>query len=154
MTLGAPPKLNYDVSVHICEDIRAGCYQSVAAARAGIIPYTLYMWNEHGKREMQAREARRAQGKPADEPMSIYELFYLNLEAAKADARHSAETRVFRTQPLAWLRSGYARKDWAGENTLDDALQARVKDLFDNEVRERVTRARQEQLQKLTGGSE
>ena len=44
------------------------------------------------------------------------------LESAKADARYSAETRVFRTQPLAWLKSGYARRDWHESNGLAKAI--------------------------------
>jgi hypothetical protein len=104
--------LTPDVALKICAAITEGCYQTVAAARVGVIPYTVYLWNERGKREALGRAEAQAQGKPADGPMSCYEEFHLMLESAKASARYSAETRVFRTNPLAWLKSGYARRDW------------------------------------------
>jgi len=114
MPAGAPPKLTSGVALQICAAIAQGCYLTVAAARVGVIPYTIYMWNQRGMREALGRAEAQAQGKPADGPMSRYEEFYLMLESAKADARYSAETRVFQANPLAWLRSGYARHDWRG----------------------------------------
>jgi len=78
----------------ICSAVREGCYLKVAAARAGIIPYTLYLWNERGKREAKHRAELEALGKPTDETLSMFENLYLSLEAAKAEAHYSAETRV------------------------------------------------------------
>lgn len=116
MSVGAPPKLTPEVALQICAAITEGCYLTVAAARVGVIPYTIYLWNQRGMREALGRAEAQAQGKPADGPMSCYEEFFLMLESAKAEARYSAETRVFQTNPLAWLRSGYARRDWQGSD--------------------------------------
>ncbi len=48
----------------------------------------------------------------------MYEQFHRALERAKAEARYSAETRVFDTMPFASLKSGYARNDWHQSNQL------------------------------------
>lgn len=111
-----PPKLTPEVAKQICADIQSGCYLTVAAARSGVIPYTIYLWNQRGMREALGRAEAQAQGLPTDGPMSRYEEFFLMLESAKAEARYSAETRVFQTNPLAWLKSGYARRDWQGSD--------------------------------------
>jgi hypothetical protein len=47
---------------------------------------------------------------PEDTPESVYEQFHRALAKAKAEARYSAETRVFDAMPLAWLKSGYAQR--------------------------------------------
>lgn len=126
MPVGAPPKLTHEVALKICAAITEGCYLTVAAARVGVIPYTVYLWNERGKREALGRAEAQAQGKPADGPMSCYEEFHLMLESAKASARYSAETRVFRANPLAWLKSGYARRDWRESDGLAKAVEDEV----------------------------
>jgi hypothetical protein len=42
--------------------------------------------------------------------------FHIALEAAKAEARYSAETRVFDAMPFHWLKNGYPRDDWRQSN--------------------------------------
>jgi hypothetical protein len=108
---GRPPKLTPEVEAGICAAIRKGCYARVAAARLGVSAFTMYLWNQRGKREADERDERSMRGEPCDEPPSIYERFHIALEAAQADARYGAETRVFATMPLHWLTKGYARRD-------------------------------------------
>jgi hypothetical protein len=73
----------------------------------------MFLWNHRGRREAEQREERRVLGEPAvDPPPSLYEQFAIALEAAKADARYSAETRVFKAMPLHWLKNDYTRDDW------------------------------------------
>ena len=137
--VGAPPKLNPEVAETICAAIAEGCYLTVAGARVGILPYTIYLWNERGKREMHKRQDKRNNGEAADEPMTRYEEFYLMLEGAKAEARFSAETRVFKTMPLMWLKNGYARNDWRGmdhEFDQEDTLAERIRDAYQKQTEE------------------
>jgi hypothetical protein len=111
--IGRPPKLTPEVIETICAAIREGCYATVAGARAGVGKYTMYLWNQRGQREAEQREERRILGDAVEEPPpSIYEQFHVALEQAKAEARYSAETRVFNAMPLWWLKNGYPRNDW------------------------------------------
>ena len=43
MAVGAPPKLTHEVALTICAAITEGCYLTVAAARVGVIPYSVYL---------------------------------------------------------------------------------------------------------------
>jgi hypothetical protein len=124
MALGQPPKLTPQAMLDICEAISHGCYYTTAAQRVGISPFTLYVWRERGRREVEARDLRRIHGEPGDEPMSRYEEFALMLASAQASARYSAETRVFQTMPLAWLKNGYARRDWRESGTVATVVES------------------------------
>src|SRR5260370_7385588 len=73
------------------------------------------LWDKRGQREAE----QRALGKVSEDTReSVYEQFHHALAKAKAEARYSAETRVFDAMPLAWLKSGYARNDWHQSNQL------------------------------------
>ena len=112
---GRPSLLTPDVQETICAAIRRGCYATVAATRAGVDDFTMSLWDKRGQREAE----QRALGKVSeDTPESVYEQFHHALAKAKAEARYSAETRVFDAMPLAWLKSGYARNDWHQSNQL------------------------------------
>jgi hypothetical protein len=112
---GRPSLLTPDVQETICAAIRRGCYATVAATRAGVDDFTMSLWDKRGQREAE----QRALGKVSeDTPASVYEQFHRALAKAKAEARYSAETRVFDAMPLAWLKSGYARNDWHQSNQL------------------------------------
>lgn len=118
---GRPPGCTPAVREAICAAIREGCYASVAAARVGIGRYTLLVWDQRGKRELEQREQ---EGRT--DPLSLYALFHLELERAKAEARYSAETRVFTAMPLHWLKNGYPRGDWRESDTLVRAVEDEV----------------------------
>jgi hypothetical protein len=110
--IGRPSKLTPAMIDAICASIRQGCYPTVAAGRVGVSQFGMYLWNQRGKREADARNERVLRGEAADEPASMHEQFHIALEAAKAEARYSAETRVFDAMPFHWLKNGYPRDDW------------------------------------------
>ncbi len=95
---GRPTLLTPEVQETICAAIRRGCYATVAATRAGVDDFTMSLWDKRGQREAE----QRALGKVSeDTPESVYEQFHRALAKAKAEARYSAETRVFDTMPFA-----------------------------------------------------
>jgi hypothetical protein len=114
-----------DIIEQIAGDIRVGAYAQVAASRAGISKFTFYRWLNVG----QAAAEARASGKLRTPP-DLYEQFYLAIEAAKAEARFSAENRVFQDMPFQWLKNGYARTDWREANhgvaQVVDELERRI----------------------------
>ena len=82
----------------IVSKIRIGVYPYVAAMAAGVGKSSFYEWMQKGTR-------KGARG--------IYRDFADRVIAASGIARSHAEVRVFRDQPLAWLKSGPAgREDW------------------------------------------
>jgi hypothetical protein len=70
---GQPTKLTPTVLEAICAAVRQGCYPTVAGGRVGVAQFTMYLWNQRGKREANARSERELRGESADEPQSIYE---------------------------------------------------------------------------------
>src|SRR5258708_12699667 len=67
---GYPPKLDQEVAETICAAIAEGCYLTVAAARVGVIAYTIYCWNQRGKREMHQREDKRLHAEAPAAPLT------------------------------------------------------------------------------------
>jgi hypothetical protein len=121
--------LNGPLIQTICDAIRAGCYTSVACQRAGISKYAFYAWIKRGQREQETRAAALLRGEPAG-PATVWEVFYEELEKAKAEARIGAETWVYANLPLHWLRYGYTRADWRESNRsvaeVVDELERRI----------------------------
>jgi transposase len=133
-------KLTPAVIVAVADAIKEGCFASVSAQRAGISNHTYYMWVRRGQREAEERASEPARF--AGVPHTDYEQFFEAVEEAKAIARYGAETRIYRTQPLQWLRSGYARADWHEVDTTLE-LEQRVLAL------ERLLEAQREELARV-----
>lgn len=91
----------------ICDDVRRGVYLRQAAIAAGISERSFFEWLARGR----AVEA----GELPIEGNADYLHFLQQLQQARAQARVSAESRVFESNPLAWLRSGPARDRGDGE---------------------------------------
>lgn len=89
---GRKTKLNDDVQTSIIKAIRRGSFDWVAAEAAGISRRTFYDWIEQGE-------------KGAAE----FSHFSHEVAKARAQARQSAEARVHRANPFAWLRFGPGR---------------------------------------------
>ena len=105
---GRKTKLTGVVLDTVVGHIRAGAFGWVAAEAAGISQRTFYNWITRGER--------------GEQP---YVLFEAAVRQAKAQARLSAELRVHRQGPLAWLRYGPGRSQRAhpGWTELQDELQ-------------------------------
>lgn len=93
----------------ICAHIRGGAYDYIACEAVGISQSTFYLW-------LQQAEAG------SDDPLLLE--FSESVEAAKADARLSAEKRVLDEQPATWLLKGPGREKpgrpgWSNENTIN-----------------------------------
>lgn len=119
------PQLTPTLMEQVCADIRQGCHPHVAARRHDINHWDFFVWNKRGEREAQNREPT--------EPPSKFEQFYHAVQHAQADARYTAESKVHKTAPLAWLKLGYARADWRES----DALVRAVEDAIEAKFRER-----------------
>ena len=93
MNRGRPTKLTPEITARIASFVRAGAYPWVAAEANGICHRTFDRWKTAGER------ARR--GRHYD--------FWRAVRQAGAEARVSAETRVFRDHPETWLTKGPGR---------------------------------------------
>jgi hypothetical protein len=96
----------------IVADVRRGTYAKVAASRAGICDATFRVWFARGKGLADARAEAALHDQPEPPPPEKYELFYLRVAEAQAEARTIAEQRVYETNPRYWLTHGPARLDW------------------------------------------
>jgi len=85
-------KTKYNATVHalIIEAIERGSYDYVAAERAAINARTFYRWMASGE-------------KYANSP---YRQFCQDVTKARSQARAIAESKVWKDNPLAWLRYG------------------------------------------------
>lgn len=81
----------------IARAIRAGCFAHVAAEAAGIGERTYHRWLARGEDPNGGR---------------LYRQFWQEVCKAKAQARKVAEARVFKENPVFWLKSGPGRPDW------------------------------------------
>lgn len=88
-------RLTPEIIDAIVERIAVGVFPYVAAASIGIPKSTYYDW--------------LARGRKGHKPFS--ELSD-KVRRAQAQARVVAELRVYRENPLAWLRLGPGREDW------------------------------------------
>src|SRR5581483_11134580 len=88
-TMGRPSKLTSDSRETILAAIRAGAFDHVAASAAGVDAGTFRRWM-------------------ADE-RPTFRAFRAEVGMARAEARSVAEARVFKENPLAWLRFGPGR---------------------------------------------
>ena len=88
-----PLILDGAVRRQVLDSVRLGAYLWVAANAAGITERTLMYWLQKGR-----------------EGIEPYVQFFQEIEQSLAFARLSAETRVQRDNPLAWLRVGPGRE--------------------------------------------
>lgn len=95
-------RLTRELIQTIVERVRIGNFPYIAAQAVGIPKSTFYHW--------------MAVGSDPGAPDLFRELRDRVLASA-AEARSSAEARVFRENPLAWLRLGPGRGDWTEEPT-------------------------------------
>lgn len=91
-------RLNSTIADEIAKRVQVGSYPYVAAQSLGIAPSTFYAW--------------MARGEQGRKP---YQELWEKVSAAQATARFSAEARVYRDNPLAWLRLGPGRGDWTDD---------------------------------------
>lgn len=84
-------KLTSELIILICDNIRLGAFDHVAAASAGISRSTFYSWLQQAEQ-------------PDADPLFLE--FLDKVSQAKATARQVAEARVFQENPFAWLRFG------------------------------------------------
>jgi len=87
---GRRTKYNKTVHALIVDAIERGAYDHVAAERAGINARTFYRWMKSGERY-------------ANSP---YRQFCQDVIKARSHARAIAESKVWKENPLAWLRYG------------------------------------------------
>lgn len=96
-------RLTPELTEDVIKKIRAGVYPYIAAQAAGVHRSTFYRWMEKGTRE-------GARG--------IYRDFADRVLRASASARAHAEIRVFKDQPLAWLKTGPGKEGWSERQTV------------------------------------
>lgn len=95
--MARPTKLTAETHQRVVQLVRGGVFDHVAARAAGIDPATFRRWMERGEREV-----------------GPYRTFREDVLRVRAEARASAEARVFAERPFEWLRYGPGR-DRAGE---------------------------------------
>lgn len=89
--IGRVSKLSPEISKRICDAIRAGNYESVAARYAGVSPQTLVTW--------------KRKGAEATSRSNIYRTFLEDLDAAEAAAEVSANLHWRAAMPKDWHAS-------------------------------------------------
>jgi hypothetical protein len=104
-------RLSPELIETICAALRQGCHVKTACARAGVATSLMNEWLRRGRAEAEDR----SNGETGI-CESVFEQFFHAVEQAKGEAVFSAETRVYDTNPLAWLRLGYPRNDWRLSN--------------------------------------
>lgn len=98
--MGRRLKLTRQLIHDICERVRIGNFGHVAAGACGISKTTYFRWLQTADQE----------GTP-----KIFRELRDRVYAASSEARSSAEARVFRENPQAWLRLGPGRGDWTDD---------------------------------------
>lgn len=102
---GRPSKLTTETQTVIVEATSRGCYAHVVARAAGISPSTFHAWMKAGEDE----ERRIEQGEAPDPAAAALLEFSEAVNRARAVARGYAESRVWETNPEAWLMKGPGR---------------------------------------------
>lgn len=92
--MGRPSLLTPEVHRAIIAAIRAGSYDWVAAEANAVDRTTFATWMRRGEREQ----------------VEPYFTFRMDVRAARAQARLSAEIEVRKAQPFSWLRYGPGRE--------------------------------------------
>lgn len=95
--MARPSKLNAETHQRVVQFVRAGVFDHVAARAAGVDPATFRRWMARAEREP-----------------GPYREFREDVLRARAEARATAEARVFQERPFEWLRYGPGR-DRPGE---------------------------------------
>ncbi len=106
--MGRQTLLTPELIKTVCDAIRFGAYDYVAAEAAGIAQSTFYAWLQDAN-------------EPDADPLKIE--FSEAVLAARAEARCTAERLVFADKPEIWLLKGPGRErpgreGWASENTV------------------------------------
>ncbi len=110
--MAEPRVLTPERLAQIVDDVRHGVYDKVAAERAGIHQVTFRFWMVRGQGIAEKRAEAALHGMEAPPP-SLYEDFYVQVTAARSEARQLAERRVFETDPKFWLtHAAGVRDDW------------------------------------------
>jgi len=94
--MGRPLLLTPALRNTIVTYIKGGCFIHDAARACGVGPRTLFRWLEAGRRK-KSKE---------------FWQFWLEVQNAQALAKVVASNRVFKENPLAWLKVGPGRADW------------------------------------------
>ena len=100
--------LTPELIVEVCDTIRQGAYDYIAAERVGISQATFYGW---------LVDAAKADA----DPLKVE--FLESVTRAKAEARANAEVAVMKEKPELWLLKGPGkhkpdREGWSNENVL------------------------------------
>lgn len=109
---GRQTVITEDKITMICDLIRTGCYNWVAAAKVGIGGTTFSRWVARGKYQRLQLDKATAEGTTHTVPDAdvLFLKFYDELEQARASARYDCEIEVKKSNPLAWLRFGPGRE--------------------------------------------
>ena len=102
-------KLTPELIVKVCDAIRQGAYDYIAAEAAGISQRTFYDWLSDAE-------------KPDADPLKLQ--FSQSVEQARAEARQAAELAVMKDKPETWLLKGPGRErpgrpGWTSESTVN-----------------------------------
>lgn len=102
-------KLTTKLIDQVCEKIKAGAYDYIAAEAAGISQRTFYDWLADAE-------------KPDAAPLKIQ--FSQSVAQARAEARQAAEQAVMKDKPETWLLKGPGREKpgrpgWTNESTVN-----------------------------------
>lgn len=102
-------KLTPELIATVCDAIRQGAYDYIAAEAVGIAQSTFYEWLADAE-------------KPDADPLKIE--FSEAVKRARAEARRAAELAVMRDKPETWLLKGPGRErpgrpGWTNESTVN-----------------------------------
>lgn len=109
MVAGRKTLLTPELQKEICDKIREGCFEWVAAVSCGISHGTFHQWMQRGNGTHPTR--------PADEK---YVEFVHEVEKARAEARHEVESLVRISNPEFWLRNGPGKSRGGREGWTDE----------------------------------
>ena len=134
---GRPPgsvSLTDEIHRTIVNLVRAGVFLHVAARAAGIAPRTIFDW------------LRRAEGAPGAHPATPKLIaFASDVRRAQAEARAGAEIRVYKDNPLQWLRNAARTKgELDGWSEPSERSSTPPGPTLDDRLRELDARDRQE----------
>lgn len=102
-----------EVLLALYERIRKGAYVHIAAEACGIPLRSLNRWMQRGAHDYdRGRDTRFSQ-------------LYANIIQAQAQARVSAEHRVWTEDPKWWLKNGPGKADWTATLHLHSELETR-----------------------------
>lgn len=119
--MGRPTKLNKELTTRICEIIKKGNYDYIAALSCGITRKTFYNWRERGKTAKSG----------------IYYEFLHAIRNARADWEAEAVSRVNTVDPK-WVLERSCQNRWVKKDEMKIEHSGKIsfdqfKDLFKDE---------------------